>query len=217
MPTVIFRCNLLLGCRRNRLGHILIAQKRFRQSATIFDDEYRIWRRWLKIVYKAISRLWQAKHIPDVVSVPDRNEFPLSIDPSNPSVDKLLSANWPPAGLCSGIETTRCTMLGSGFPVDESESSGREKILMVACLFVDGLNWGNLRGFTLWDPSVFKIGETSTGEWLYAGEAWQRGERTRESLGVNEVSSENWARNSASGAVVRDCSREAPACTPLSV
>jgi hypothetical protein len=51
MPTVIFRCNLLLGYRRSGLGHILIAQKRFRQPATIFDDEYRIWRRWLEKEY----------------------------------------------------------------------------------------------------------------------------------------------------------------------
>ena len=42
MPTVIFRYYLLLGYRRRRLGHILIAQKRVRQSATVFDDEYRI-------------------------------------------------------------------------------------------------------------------------------------------------------------------------------
>jgi hypothetical protein len=58
-------------------------------------------------VYKKLSDYVWKKYLPDVVSVPERKEPPLSIDPSNPSVDKLLSASWPPGGLCSGIETTR--------------------------------------------------------------------------------------------------------------
>jgi Cdc6-like AAA superfamily ATPase len=44
MPTLITRCHLLLGCGRRGLGRTLIAQKSFRQSAAIFDDEYRIWK-----------------------------------------------------------------------------------------------------------------------------------------------------------------------------
>jgi hypothetical protein len=54
--------------------------------------------------------------------------------------------------------------LDSSFTVDEIDSSGREKTLIAECLFVDGLNWGNLRGFAAWDTSVFKIGDPFTGE-----------------------------------------------------
>ena len=91
---------------------------------------------------------WLKKHIPDVVSVPERKEPPLSIEPSNPSVDMLLSASWPPASLGSGIETTRWTTLTSAFSVVEIGSSGREKTLIAECRLVDGLSWGNLWGLT---------------------------------------------------------------------
>src|SRR6266478_9601964 len=107
MPTLIIGCHLLLGHRRRRLGRTLIVQKSFGQSAAILDNEYRIWKRCSSKRRKIILRMCLAKHLPDVVSVPERKEPPLSIDPSNPSVDMLLSASWPPVGLCSGMETTR--------------------------------------------------------------------------------------------------------------
>jgi hypothetical protein len=54
--------------------------------------------------------------------------------------------------------------LGSVFSEAILESSGREKTLIAECLFVDGLNWGNLRGFAAWDISAFRIGDPFTGE-----------------------------------------------------
>lgn len=82
--------------------------------------------------------IWVEKHIPDVVSVPERKEPPLSIEPSYPSVDILLSARGPPVGLCSGIDTTRGTRSNTPLPVIAGESSGRENTLMDVCLCVEG-------------------------------------------------------------------------------
>jgi hypothetical protein len=44
MSTFITWCYLLVRYRRSSLGCILVAQKRFRQPAVIFNDEDRIWR-----------------------------------------------------------------------------------------------------------------------------------------------------------------------------
>jgi hypothetical protein len=154
-----------------------------------------------------IPCLWLKKHIPDVVSVPERKEPPLSIDPSNPSVDMLLSVSWPPASLGSGIETTRWTTLTSDF--SEMISSGREKTLIAECRLVDGLSWGNLWGLAAWDTSVFTNEESCAEEWLYAGEIYDGcavGEKSRESRFTNKGSSGDGASKSASKFKMRDCS-----------
>ena len=115
------------------------------------------------------------KHIPDVVSVPERKEPPLSIEPSYPSVDRLLSASGPPDGLCSGIDTTRVTGSKTSLPEIAGESSGRETTLMVECLCVEGFKWGNWRGFAELESSLLEREVPLAGEWLYAEETCKEG------------------------------------------
>lgn len=150
------------------------------------------------------------KHIPDVVSVPERNEPPLSIEPSYPSVDRLLSASGPPVGLCSGIDTTRWITSNPSLPVIVGESSGRENTLMVECLCAEGFKWGNWRGFVELESSPFDKEEPRAGEWLYAGETCKggaKGERSWESpIAKKEGSFGDGANNSASKDRGRDIS-----------
>jgi hypothetical protein len=146
--------------------------------------------------------VWLEKYIPDVVSVPERKDPPLSIEPSYPSVDRLLSARGPPVGLCSGIDTTRGTRSKTPLPVIAGESSGRENTLMDECLCVEGFRWGSWRGFVELQSSVFEVEVPLADEWLYAGETCKegvKGERSCESPIIKEEGSfGDGASNSAS-------------------
>jgi len=144
------------------------------------------------------------------VSVPERKEPPLSIEPSYPSVDRLLSTSWPPVGLCSGIDTTRGTRSSTSLPVAAEESSGRENTLMDECLCTEGFKWGSWRGFVEPENSVFKTEEPRAGKWLYAGETCKegvKGERNWESpIAKREESLGDGESNSASRGSARDWS-----------